>query len=295
MAGLEALDETQPTGSGSLVDGDNAVRETRQKTKESVAKEHTLEGYHAIPMGTIVTIPTPEASHIGRVYFLEVDNSNEVLVWDGSDWVQFTRNRQTETNTTSITSHASSDPIDHANESVTRDKLKAGLLAKKHFIVGSNDNSLVDELVDGSTTTLHSHPAQAVSYPASLFTFVKVDVASGTAAQDWKTCSNTISSSIADGAKGVILEAVGKTKLQAEVLQERSLQPKIKIKKSGAPISDSMLLIGGSVTYNNLYSGITELGWRGQGMFPINDSKKFDYLVEDFNVEWEIRLVGYFL
>lgn len=128
-----------------------------------------------------------------------------------------------------------SDPIDHANESVTRDKLKAGLLAKKHFIVGSNDNSLVDELVDGSTTTLHSHPAQAVSYPASLFTFVKVDVASGTAAQDWKTCSNTISSSIADGAKGVILEAVGKTKLQAEVLQERSLQPKIKIKKVGSP------------------------------------------------------------
>lgn len=295
MAGLETLDETQPTGSGSLADGDNAVRETRQKTKESIAKEHALEGYHAIPMGTIVTRPAPTADQIGRIYLLEVTNSNEIQVWDGTQWVNFTRNVETETNTQDIIDHKSSDPIDHEDESVTRDKLKAGLLAKKHFIVGSSDNSLVAELVDGSQTTLHSHPAQSVSYPASLFTFVKVDVASGTAAQDWKTCSNTISSSIADGAKGVILEAYGKTKLQVEVLQERSLQPKIKIKKSGASTSDSMLLIGGSVTYNNLYSGITELGWRGQGMFPINDSKKFDYLVEDFNVEWEIRLVGYFL
>lgn len=293
MAGLEALDETQPSGSGSLVDGDNAIRETRQKTKESVDKEHTLDGYHNIPMGTIVTRPAPDADHTGRLYFLETADSNEIQVWDGSQWVNYTRNEETEENTAGIASHVASVPIAHADASITRDKLKAGLLAVKHFIPGSVDNSLVSELVDGSVTTKHTHPAQTPNYPTSLFTFVRVSVASGTA-NETKTCSNTIVSAIADGAKGVILEAHGKAVLTPQSDLERIVVPRIRIKASGTSDSLYMLLTGGHIVYKDLFSGVTSIGWKGQGMFPISSLKKFDYSVEDFSA-WEITMVGYFL
>lgn len=294
MAGLEALDETEPTGSRNLLDGDNAIRETRQKTKESVDKEHTLDGYHTIPMGTIVTRPLPGASHIGRFYLLQVTNSNEIQAWDGLQWVNFTRNQETEANTASISEHQTSNPIDHVDESITRDKLKPGLLAKKHFIVGSSDNALIDELVDGSVTTLHTHPAQSVVYPNSIFTFLetKIVVVSSSGNIGWTTIGNGISSQLPNGVKGVILEASGKAAPQKEILESSLLDPKILIRSTG---SSEMVLIGGEIEFNNLYSGITAIGWRGQGMFPINTSKKFDYKVTDFNKSWEIRIVGYYV
>jgi hypothetical protein len=293
MAGLESLDETQPTGSGSLVDGDNAIRETRQKTKESVNLEHTLSGYHTIPVGTIVTRPAPDADHGGRIYFLETSDSNEIQVWNGSQWVNYTRNVETEENTADIAAHIASDPIAHANSSVTRDKLKSGLLAKKHFIDGSSDNGLVSGLVDGSSTTLHTHPAQAVNYPNSAINFTRKEVATGTANEN-KVCSNSISAYLSSvNAQGVILEAhgVASPTIEANLIE---LIPRVRIRDSSQPESEYMLLIGGYILSNNLYSGITKIGWKGQGMFPISSDKKFSYQVEDFTA-WTITLVGYFV
>lgn len=295
MAGLEALDEEEPRGSRDQSEGDNAIRETRQKTKASVAVEHSLRGYHTFPKGTIVTQPVPSADEVGHIYLREENGGNirEILVWNGSSYDAFTKNQQVLANTALISNHQTSDPLDHADESITRDKLKAGLLAKKHFINGSNDNSTVDELVDGSVTNLHSHPTQEISYGGGgpVFLSTRINVASGTADVNWTTCGNAVSNALPSGVRAVILEAFGKTQPNIENVQSGALNPVINIGQGAN--SYEQILIGGWIKYSNIYSGIDGIGWRGQGTFYVNSSKKFSYNVQDFNKEWNIWLVGY--
>lgn len=302
MAGLETLDHNEPTGSRALSDGDDAIRETRQKTKESVDKEHTLEGYHTFPMGTISQIPAPDSAQKGRLYaLLDEDgvNPSELWMWDGAQWLAFTRNQQTASNTTTISTHQSSNPIDHANESITRDKLLSGLLVKKHFISGSSDNGIVDELVDGSVTTLHTHPPPVIAYPPSAIQFftTKDEVANGIGnTTTWMSCGHGISSKLKGlNAKGAILEGVIDAVLDIYVVHTGTLQPVIKIQVKDNPAE--FILVRGGVVYSNLMSGVSGIGWGAQGFFPINSDGKFDYLVSGLSNEstWSIRLAGYFV
>jgi hypothetical protein len=67
MAGLETLDETSPRDTDPVSLGDDAIRETRQKTKTSFGIEHYLDGPHKIPGGAQSV--RPAAGRVGRLYF----------------------------------------------------------------------------------------------------------------------------------------------------------------------------------------------------------------------------------
>jgi hypothetical protein len=82
MAGLETLDEATPRDTDAVSLGDDAIRETRQKTKTSVGVEHYLDGRHKVPGGT--TAERPAAGAVGRVYF-NVDTKT-MEYDDGTIW-----------------------------------------------------------------------------------------------------------------------------------------------------------------------------------------------------------------
>jgi hypothetical protein len=67
MAGLETLDEFSPKDTDPASLGDDAIRETRAKTKTSVGMEHSLDGTHKIPGGPQGS--RPAAGRAGRLYF----------------------------------------------------------------------------------------------------------------------------------------------------------------------------------------------------------------------------------
>lgn len=83
MAGLEALDEAAPRDTDPVSLGDDAIRETRQKTKTSVGLEHYLDGPHKIPQGT--TAQRPAAGRAGRLYFNKDTKYTECD--DGTAWI----------------------------------------------------------------------------------------------------------------------------------------------------------------------------------------------------------------
>jgi hypothetical protein len=113
-------------------------------------------------------------------------------------------------------------------------------------------------------------------------------VASGTglinsSADNWMTYD--ASSVIPVGASAVILEA--------EAAMDRpdmgDVDAYIKIRKSsGSP--EYVLLRGRSAGSGDV------VAWSGQGIFPITDSRTFDYMVEQpgYINGWIIRLIGYF-
>ena len=78
MAGLESLTGDDPSGAESPAQGDNRIRELTQKTKESMSKEHTLSGIHAILSGT--STARPAAGNKGRLYILENPSVAKELV-----------------------------------------------------------------------------------------------------------------------------------------------------------------------------------------------------------------------
>ena len=83
MAGLETLDEAAPRDTDPVSLGDDAIRETRQKTKTSVGLEHYLDGPHKLPSGT--TAARPAAGRAGRVYF---NTDTKSIEYDnGTAWI----------------------------------------------------------------------------------------------------------------------------------------------------------------------------------------------------------------
>ena len=62
MAGLETLDEAAPRDTDPVSLGDDAIRETRQKTKTSVGLEHYLDGPHKIPRWSAERTPSSRSS-----------------------------------------------------------------------------------------------------------------------------------------------------------------------------------------------------------------------------------------
>lgn len=67
MAGLDTLDEFSPKDTDAVSLGDDAIRETRAKTKGTVGLEHYLDGPHKIPFGPGTS--RPAAGRPGRLYF----------------------------------------------------------------------------------------------------------------------------------------------------------------------------------------------------------------------------------
>lgn len=315
MAGLESLTGDDPSGNESQTQGDDRIRELTQKVKVSVSKEHTLSGIHTILSGS--SVHRPPYGNKGRFYILETNRVATELQYDtGSAWVTITKNQEVIDDIANLVSHQESNPIDHAEGSITRDILATGILAKKHFGQSfANDNNTVKPLIDGSEldSTWHTHPKPSISTTgAPTFLTNVVILKSGTTTNDTPTISGTFEISdgdVPDGAVAVILEASGNYKLNTE---SSSVSPRIKItgrKLSGNNIVETapILLIGGSVQAQqvNAISGITSIGWKGQGIFPVvttstaAGNRKMSYEVNDFNDAtlegngFKIRLVGY--
>lgn len=295
MAGLESLTGDDPSGGESPTQGDNRIRELTQKTKESVSKEHTLSGIHAIMSGTSTV--RPAAGNEGRFYILTNSGVEKELQYDnGSTWESITKNQTVIDQITVLTNHKNSYPIDHADGSIERDHLGTGILAKKHFGIANNNNS-VKELVDGSETTLHTHPESVGNTASGIPTFLSSvsEIASGTSSSGTHVKPATTytfsGSQVPDGSVAVILEAYGNTSVK-NINTDVVYNPKIRIRKNSS--SPWMLLIGGRVGYVGTWDyGIYSVGWRGQGIFPVATDKKIQYEVEGFNDGWELRIAGY--
>ncbi len=65
--GLDTLDEFSPKDTDPVSLGDDAIRQTRAATKQSVGLEHYLDGAHKIPGGAQSV--RPAAGRAGRLYF----------------------------------------------------------------------------------------------------------------------------------------------------------------------------------------------------------------------------------
>lgn len=309
MAGLESLTGDDPLGSESPTQGDNRIRELTQKTKESVSKEHTLSGIHAILSGTGTA--RPAAGNEGRFYILTESGVAKELQYDnGSSWESITKNQDVIDQIADLSTHINSNPINHADASIERDHLGTGILAKKHFGQAFiNDNNAVVKLINGSEldSTWHTHPQTEFTSDGRPTFISIVSLAQNSSVLGDPAVQKTITLDSGDiplGAVAVILEAVGNISvknLNTNVLYH----PKIKIRGRYSDGSETewMLLIGGSLAYVGTWDyGVYAMGWRGQGTFPITTSggsaRKFDYLVNDFNgidgdTGWEIRVVGY--
>ena len=295
MTGLETLTGDDPSGGEDPTLGDNRIRELTQKTKTSVSKEHTLSGIHAILSGT--STARPAAGNSGRFYILTNSGVEKELQYDnGASWESITKNQTVIDQITVLTNHKNSSPIDHADGSIQRDHLGTGILAKKHFGIANNNNS-VKELVDGSQTTLHTHPEPEGNTASGVPTFLSsvVEFATGTSSSGTHIKAATTytfsGSDVPDGAVAVILQASGKISVQ-NINSDVAYDPKIRIRKDSS--NPWLLLIGGYIAYAlPSTDGIYSIGWRGQGIFPITTNKKIQYEVEGCNGGWEIKLVGY--
>ncbi len=297
MAGLESLTGDDPSGAESPTQGDNRIRELTQKTKESMSKEHTLSGIHAILSGT--STARPAAGNAGRLYILANSGVAKELQHDtGSVWETITKNQTVIDQIAALSTHISSNPIDHADGSIERDHLGTGIIAKKHLGQAfANDNNTVVNLINGSEldSTWHTHPSPDTASGLPTFLNSVTEFANGTSATGTTVngpTTYTFSGSIVpDGTVAVILEAVGKTTVK-NVNTDVTYNPKIRIRKNSS--SPWMLLIGGRIGYVGTWDyGVNSIGWRGQGIFPITTDKKIQYEIEGFNDGWELRIAGY--
>jgi hypothetical protein len=82
MAGLDTLDEFSPRDTDPVSLGDDAIRETRAKTKGSFGIEHYLDGPHKVPGGAQSL--RPAAGRTGRLYFNTDTKAAEYD--DGAAW-----------------------------------------------------------------------------------------------------------------------------------------------------------------------------------------------------------------
>lgn len=310
MAGLESLTGDDPAGAESPTQGDNRIRELTQKAKESMSKEHTLSGIHAIMSGTATA--RPAAGNKGRFYVLIETGVEKELQYDnGSSWESITKNEDVVGQIADFVAHTSSNPIDHAASSVLHTHLISGILKKKHFdSTQSSNNESVSGLIDGSEldSSWHTHPVEnATADGRPTFLSSKWTVASGTSESGTATITKTKtldSGDIPDGAVAVILEAYGKCFID-DYSQDFIRSPGIRIKGrlSNGDETDWLLLIGGFFAYHDYtQQGLYATGWKGQGTFPItttgNAARKIDYEVVGLNFAgsssgWEIRLIGY--
>jgi len=298
MAGLESLTGDDPSGSESPTQGDNRIRELTQKTKESMSKEHTLSGIHAILSGT--STARPAAGNKGRLYILENPSVAKELQYDnGSSWETITKNQTVIDQIATLSAHISSNPADHADGSIKSKHLATGILAKKHFSnlpSFANNNDSVVKLIDGSEldSTWHTHPeptsASGMVTLNSVTEFVTGKSNTGVEVTG-PTVFTFSNAQVPDGAVAVILEGWGKITLQ-DVREDVIYTPSIKIRKDTS--SQYRVLVGGYVGYSGTWDyGIYSLGWNGQGLFPVTTDKKIQYLVEGFNIKWGISIVGY--
>lgn len=306
--GLEDLTGNDPSDNSNPNLGASWMRTIIQKVKESFSKEHALSGIHAILKGT--TTQRPSAGNKGRLFIIETPGKKDELQQDtGAAWQNITVNQDFEDNKNNLSDHKAATSLDHpsasvkeshlVDEGVTGRKIKAGSLMKKHFISGSSDETPVNKLVDGSEidSTFHTHTAVAVP-PTFLSTHIMVDSDSeGKSTQvlygdsGWKTKDVTDSF---PNASALIMQAKGNAAFSKITAKDKKyIIPVISIRKDSD--SNAMPLIGGRISESS-YANI-ELGWKGQGIFPLNtnnNKKKFQYKVEDFNISWEIEIVGYF-
>ena len=320
MAGLESLTGDDPEGAEAPIQGDNRIRELTQKAKESMSKEHTLSGIHAIMSGLTTGSERPAAGNKGRFYLYTASDKSSPytnvreLQWDnGSSWETITKNEQVIKVIADLLTHRESNAMDHAASSVLHTHLISGILRKKHFdSTQSNNNESVSSLlslIDGSEVTLHSHDIGFVSNGRPTFLSTKIEIGSGTTSEATPVVTKTITLSSGDvpvGAVSVILEAYGKANLTT-LANNNIFSPGIRIKGrlSGGSKSDWLLLIGGNVVGDGGTREVNVVGWNGQGVFPITTAsadgvevRKIDYEVTRLNYAgstqgWEIRLVGY--
>lgn len=323
MAGLETLTGDDPSGSESPTQGDNRIRELTQKVKESVSKEHSLTGYHAIPSGKVSGSVSPEtnrpaAGNRGRLYILAESGVAKELQYDnGSSWETITKNQIIIDEIANTSTHRSAATIDHPNKSIKKEHLDDGILAKKHFgSAFANDGTSVVNLINGSEldSSWHTHPkTEVISSGLPTFLSSAIELVSGSTTlggnTGWITYKGLSSSEVPDGAVAVILEGVCHIDL-AQINMDVTYSPKIEVRgrRSNGSNSAVLELAGGYIGYKGTVgdSNTYSMGWRGQGICPITttvvgEKRNIDYKVYNCNKRelssydngFVIRLVGY--
>ena len=140
MAGLETLTGNDPQGAEAPTLGDDRICELTQKVKESVSKEHSLSGIHAILSGLTSGSERPAAGNKGRFYLYTASDKSQPytnvreLQWDnGSSWETVTKNEEVIKVIADLLSHRQSNSMDHTAQSVLHTHLINGILRRKHF------------------------------------------------------------------------------------------------------------------------------------------------------------------
>lgn len=298
--GLESTNVNEPSGSASPTQGDDAIRAFKAEVIASFQKEHALSGEHQIFSGTATQ--RPAAGKKGRFYVLTESGVEKEIQYDnGSTWETITKNEDIAGVIADLLAHKTASTIDHPDNSVKKQHLADSVLVKRHFGV-ANDNSAVTELVNGSETTLHTHPESTTQGATGAITFLTskepvVDDSDNNGGLE--DITSKTSKKVLDGISGVkavILEAIGRVQLKTSYgygdddSGYYSVNPQIRIRKDSS--SDWAVLIGGWFRYKQTEQ-MDGIGFKGIGIFPINSSNKFQYEVTGFNRKREINVIGY--
>lgn len=148
------FDADAPSGTETRSLGDNKIKDIKARLKQWAEVEHDKEtGRHKIHRGTTAPLDTPVT---GQLYIKTSGSATELYEYNGTAWVALTRNQDVITYVSNLATHAASNPIDHADSSVTGAKIASGSIAAPHL------HSSIQPLVDGSDADgLHSHASLA--------------------------------------------------------------------------------------------------------------------------------------
>lgn len=174
MAGLNDLNENTPNGLASPTQGDDELRAIKAKVKEYAAAEHSYNGRHKFP--TVSVLPANDGDSRRLVIKTTIGQPDELYYDNGTTWVKITSNADIADAVADLLAHQNSNPIDHADASITSAKyapfsvdtaaLKNGAILCRHFDAAQAafDDSTAP-LVNGSDldATWHTHSQYAVS------------------------------------------------------------------------------------------------------------------------------------
>lgn len=154
MAGLDDLDATNPAGSSSPTTGDDEIRATKAKTKEYAAAEHAGDGKHKFP----ILASLPAFGTAGRLVIKTTPGVQDELWYDtGAMFIKLTSNQSVIDYIANLTTHAASNPIDHVDNSITKNKIAASEIVYKHLAGGATVTSIAALVNTANADTLHKH------------------------------------------------------------------------------------------------------------------------------------------
>ena len=306
MAGLNDLDENTPTGLATPTQGDDELRAIKAKVKEYASLEHAYDGKHKFPVVAILPANSPGSNRL--VVKITTGQLDEIYYDTGTTWVKITRNNDIVGVVSDLLAHTTSNPVSHADGSITTNKLNDDCVTANKISSGAIQRHHMDaaqavlpdfstaSLVNGSDldATWHTHSqydlggSSGVNFLSSVLLAV-----SGSGDSAWTTINaNTLSGGVIPViAKAVILSVnislansgLGGLPTGVIIYGRKAIgSPSITMSQYRVPtevVSDSLLSV--------------------QAICPMTGTDgKFDYSVAvtaGFAGTWDISIFGYYL